>query len=216
MARTQHRSDPRRRHRRARWVFAVVVAHVIISALVTAGAIGPTGSSPTIGGPVTVLGGVVDRVAPVSPPVDRPSPLPPVAAPPEPPPEDGVGGDLALGPAAADMVSRINELRASVGVAPLAVDRELTERALAWAATMGAGGDIRHQGDLSIGLGADWWRLGENVGYGAGVGPIHDGFVLSPTHYANLVDPGFTSIGVGVVEVGGRLYVAEEFMELSS
>jgi len=93
------------------------------------------------------------------------------------------------------------------------VDGELTERAVRWARTMGAGGDIWHQADLSVGLAADWFRLGENVGYGPGVGPIHDAFIVSPTHYANLVDPGFQSVGVGVVEIGGRSYVAEEFMQ---
>jgi hypothetical protein len=45
---------------------------------------------------------------------------------------------------------------------------------------------------------------------------IHQALVNSPPHYANLTDPGFRYVGVGVVSSNGTLYVAEEFMQLAS
>ena len=62
--------------------------------------------------------------------------------------------------------------------------------------------------------GTHWQKLGENVGMGGTVETLHLAFVNSPHHYDNLVDPAFTSIGVGVVRSsGGILFVAEEFMK---
>jgi uncharacterized protein YkwD len=43
-----------------------------------------------------------------------------------------------------------------------------------------------------------WWAWGENVGYGPSVGALDDAWTNSWWHYANIVDPAFTSIGVGV------------------
>jgi len=115
----------------------------------------------------------------------------------------------------ASFVTRINDLRASKGLPDLAVHPNLVDKARAWAATMGAAGRIWHS-TLSDGITADWRKLGENVGMGGSVGPLHDAFIASPKHYANLVDPEFNYIGIGVVHVGGTLYVSEMFMKLTA
>jgi hypothetical protein len=42
---------------------------------------------------------------------------------------------------------------------------------------------------------------------------LFDAFVASPSHYENLIDPGFGFIGVGVVYDGqGRMWTAHRFM----
>ena len=41
-------------------------------------------------------------------------------------------------------------------------------------------------------------------------------FIASPGHYANIVDPEFTHIGVGVVWDGSRLFTTHRFMKLQS
>lgn len=234
MSYPRHGARPGSLAQRGARAIATALAVAVVSVLAAAGSTGPDGSRPTVGAPVAVLGDVATRLDPIPAPGDAPvapiasavldhvdpplaspaivAPAPPPPPPPLPPPPPAP--EVVLGPAAAEFVDRINALRASVGVAPLAVDRELTEQALRWANTMGARGDVWHQVDLSVGLTADWYRLGENVGYGPVVGPIQDAFVASPTHYANLVDPGFQTVGVGVVSIGGRLYVAQEFMQL--
>jgi uncharacterized protein YkwD len=111
----------------------------------------------------------------------------------------------------AAFVANINQLRASRGLPALEVHRELVAKAQAWAQTMAAGGRIWHS-TLSDGLTANWQKLGENVGMGSSVGALHDAFVASPGHYANLVDPAFRSVGVGVANVKGTLFVSEVFM----
>lgn len=118
------------------------------------------------------------------------------------------------GASEADFVARINQLRAERGLGGLTVDPELTAQARQWARTMTDAGHIFHSGDLSGGIGANWQKLGENVGVGGDVGSLFQAFVNSPTHYANLVDPSYTRIGVGVVNAGDRMYTAHRFMAL--
>lgn len=111
-------------------------------------------------------------------------------------------------------VARINELRASKGLAPLAVDPELTSRARVWSQTMKDAGRIFHDSDLSVGVTADWQKLGENVGVGGTVDALFDAFVASPAHYENLVDPAYRFVGIGVVWDGERMFTAHRFMAL--
>jgi hypothetical protein len=112
-------------------------------------------------------------------------------------------------------VALTNSLRASRGLPGLSVNGTLAAKARNWAAHMAAVGAISHS-NLADGAPGNWRRLGENVGRGPSVGSIHNALVASPEHYANLTDPGFQSIGVGVVNANGTYYVAEVFMESAS
>ena len=119
------------------------------------------------------------------------------------------------GAAEAEFVGHINALRASRGLGALSVDAELTREARSWAATMAGQGRIFHTSNLSNGITANWVKLGENVGVGADVGVLFQAFVDSPTHYANLVDPKYTSVGIGVVVSGDRIFTAHRFMAVA-
>src|SRR4051795_5113861 len=114
-----------------------------------------------------------------------------------------------------DFVARTNALRASKGLSGLSVNGTLAAKARNWAEHMAAVGAISHS-SLSDGAPSEWHRLGENVGRGPSVDSIHGALVASPDHYANLTDPGFQTIGVGVVNANGTYYVAEVFMESAS
>jgi hypothetical protein len=114
-----------------------------------------------------------------------------------------------------DFVARTNSLRASKGLPGLSVNGTLAAKARNWAEHMAAVGAISHS-NLADGAPSEWQRLGENVGRGPSVDSIHGALVASPDHYANLTDPGFQSIGVGVVNANGTYYVAEVFMESAS
>jgi len=109
-------------------------------------------------------------------------------------------------------VDRINALRASKGLARLAVDPELTAQSRIWSQTMKDAGRIFHSSDLSAGISANWQKLGENVGVGGTVDALFNAFVASPKHYENLVDPAYRYIGVGVVWDGDRMFTAHRFM----
>ena len=124
-------------------------------------------------------------------------------------------------------VQLINDLRASKGLAPLHVNVELRDIARGWAGHLGAQPDcaganaLQHNpnfvppsGQMSAELAKTWRVVLENVGC---VGPaddqtLHDGFVASPHHLANMLDPRVDSIGVGaVVGPGNVLWIAEDF-----
>jgi hypothetical protein len=115
-----------------------------------------------------------------------------------------------------EFVSRINDLRASQGLAVLASDNgQLRDVAVAWSGSMANAGSISHRPNLADVAPSNWTRLGENVGVGHGVESLHNAFVASPGHYRNLVDPAFKTIAVGIVVRDGRIFVTENFMAAS-
>lgn len=126
---------------------------------------------------------------------------------------------LVAEPASADALSdeggfviKLNELRTSQGLNPLNVRQDLVALARSWSAQMAAAGAISHNPALVAQAPKDWTRLGENVGVGGDFVSLHHAFVGSPTHYANMVNPAFTDVGVGVVWSGNTMFVAVEFM----
>lgn len=111
---------------------------------------------------------------------------------------------------AAQFVARINSERAGSGRAGLAVSSALTGAAERWAATMARQNTLAHNPDLA-GEVSGWHYLGENVGVGYSVSSLESAFWNSAEHRSNILDPHYTRVGVAVVDVGGKLWVAEEF-----
>lgn len=112
-----------------------------------------------------------------------------------------------------DFLNRTNSLRASLGLGALHTNSELLAKARSWSQTQADAGTIFHS-TLTNGVTQNWHRLGENVGMGPDSAAIHDALVRSPRHYENLVDSGFTEVGIGVVRQGSIIYVSQVFMEL--
>ena len=125
---------------------------------------------------------------------------------------------VGIAPAKADagdasrLLSLTNQLRSSRGLGSLTVDAELNAVAQRWATTLAAQGVLSHNSSLPSQV-TGWKSLGENVGVGGTVDAIHNGFVSSPTHLENLVDPAFTRIGFGIVRPDARVFVVEVFMK---
>lgn len=111
-----------------------------------------------------------------------------------------------------ELVARVNSLRGAQGLAPLQVDAQLSAVARQWAGQLAAAGQLSHNPNLEAMAPAGWTSVGENVGYGSSVEEIEAMLVSDPPHLANLIDPGFQSIGVGVVDVGGTLWAVQDFM----
>jgi len=107
-------------------------------------------------------------------------------------------------------VSSINSSRRSVGRPAYAVSSELTAVARRWAVAMATGASLKHNPNLA-GQVTGWRYVGENVGVGSGVGELHQAFLNSPAHRANVMDGDFTQVGIGVAYGGGRLWVTEVF-----
>ncbi|HYH49389.1 MAG TPA: CAP domain-containing protein, partial [Acidimicrobiia bacterium] len=80
---------------------------------------------------------------------------------------------------------------------------------------MARSGRLAHTTALGTRL-SGWKRLGENVGRGPDLRDIQTAFMNSPSHRQNIVDAGFSQLGVGATFDGKEyLYVAVIFREPS-
>lgn len=109
----------------------------------------------------------------------------------------------------------INQSRAQYGRNPVEFHGDLWFKAQAWSDRMAADGYLHHS-NLTDGVGhLPWRKLGENVGVGYDLGSIHNAFMSSSGHRANILDPAFTQTAVGVTRDGyGRYWVTQEFMQM--
>jgi len=104
----------------------------------------------------------------------------------------------------------VNKERAAHGLRGLAWSDDLGNKAQRWAAVLADRGTLAHS-VLSDGVAPGWRAIGENVGFGSNVKVVHDGFMSSAVHREAILNRTYRSIGTGVVERGGRLYVVQVF-----
>jgi uncharacterized protein YkwD len=118
---------------------------------------------------------------------------------------------------AADLLARTNDERAARHLAPVSWDPTLANYAAAWSADMASHG-FRHS---AIGnLLGPYNYVGENIAEGGAttlVGSLHNAWMHSDGHRANILAPGFTRMGVGVFCAGdGSIWLTEDFGHPSS
>jgi uncharacterized protein YkwD len=107
----------------------------------------------------------------------------------------------------------VNQSRNSVGLPNLPINIDLYLKAQGWSRQMADSQRLYHS-NLTDGIGYNWARLGENVGYGYSIEQVHSAFMGSSGHRANILDGGFNRVGVGVTRSGdGRYWVVQEFMQ---
>lgn len=110
-------------------------------------------------------------------------------------------------------VDLINAERTSRGLKPLAVQSDLVAGARFQADAIRDAGRLYHNPELASVVDSGWMKLGENVGYGGTVAGLHAAFMNSPSHRANVLEPNYTHVGLGVVVEGEKIWVAEVFMQ---
>ncbi|MFG2834030.1 CAP domain-containing protein [Streptomyces zaomyceticus] len=145
-----------------------------------------------------------------SPDARKPRSAPPATAKPTAPEPDS-GTRPAGGGAAEEVVRLVNAERAAAGCNALTVDADLTEAAQDYTDDMAATGNFSHTGtdgsqpqDRIEAAGYTWSRSGENIAKGqADAAAVMDAWMHSPGHRANILNCGFTEIGVGVSTDGG-------------
>ena len=110
-------------------------------------------------------------------------------------------------------ISKMNAARQSAGLRPYSVASDLTSIARQHSAQMAQRQSLYHNPNLTTQV-QNWQAVGENVGEGPTVSDIHDAFMRSPEHRANILDHDFTQVGVGVsVDSNGIIWVTEDFRE---
>jgi uncharacterized protein YkwD len=113
------------------------------------------------------------------------------------------------------MFRLVNELRMSKGLSTLAFDPALQTVASGWSETMSKSDDIFHNMNLMNDIKTNWTKIGENVGMGGDLDDIQDKFIASPKHYANLVDPVWDHMAIGIFQASdGTYFVTQHFEHL--
>jgi hypothetical protein len=111
-----------------------------------------------------------------------------------------------------------NHERAARGLAPLKWSPVLAKAAHEHALRLAAQNTLSHQLPGEPGMaqraaqaGAHFSSLAENVAEGPSAESIHQQWMNSPPHRANLLDPQLDSMGVAVAERNGVLFAVEDF-----
>jgi uncharacterized protein YkwD len=137
---------------------------------------------------------------------------------------NGGGGDAAVNETQyeADVWNIVNEERAKLGYDSLTRDPELDAVAFAHSEAMRNEGRIFHEGGpdgtLSGRLGTAgiiYTTAGENVAYGQSTPEsVMNAWMNSPNHRANILNPVFTHVGIGLATPGN--YWTQVFIQKSA
>ncbi len=111
-------------------------------------------------------------------------------------------------------VAKVNAERSAQGLPSLSTNGGLTSTARSWSGTMASQTNLYHNPNLGSQV-SGWQAVGENVGRGPSVDAIHSALMASPGHKANILDPRWTEIGVGVVVKDGTVWVTQVFRQPS-
>ena len=113
----------------------------------------------------------------------------------------------------------LNKERTNRGKPALRLTTKMRPISREWSDKMLAQGFISHRPDLvkqvESRVTTHWLRLGENVGVGYGVDSLHQAFMNSAAHKANILgDYNYVSVGVQRTS-SGKIYVTVNFIKSS-
>jgi uncharacterized protein YkwD len=111
------------------------------------------------------------------------------------------------------IVTLLNAQRAAHGLRPLIVSPCATRFASPWSTHMAATNTLVHQ-SLAPMLRCPARTAGENIAYGnVTADQMMTMWMNSPGHRANILNPGFTRVGVGAVRTtSGRWWATQDFV----
>lgn len=102
-------------------------------------------------------------------------------------------------------------VRVSAGLSVTVTDSELVSYARWWAIHMADTGVFAHS-DIETLLSQGWEVVGENIAQGSDTATVTDSLVGSPAHLSVILNPAFTTDGIGVaVDGAGELWVVQIF-----
>lgn len=111
-----------------------------------------------------------------------------------------------------------NQERAKAGAPALKWNNNLALAARLHSNEMARRNQLSHEFSDEAELGARLAQQGtrfdadaENVGYAGSAEELHSGWMNSPPHRANMLNPKYDDMGVGIARVGDRLYGTQDF-----
>ncbi len=123
-----------------------------------------------------------------------------------------------LQPQAEQLFAQANQSRVEQGAGPLKWDAGLAAAALAHCRRMAAEGEIAHRyggeadlADRAGQAGAHFSLIEENIALGSYAEQIHAGWMHSPGHRANLLNPNVDHVGIAVVRANGVYYAVADY-----
>ena len=130
----------------------------------------------------------------------------------------GVGSaSCGMDATSARVLADLNYARVTNGRAPLAANGQLTCLAQGWSSYLAATNGFYHRNLQSViqspGY-AGYHTLGENIlkgSYAMSADAMNTAWWNSPEHQANMLNPGFTSVGIGVAYANGSVWATEDF-----
>ena len=113
----------------------------------------------------------------------------------------------------------VNQIRQKFGIPPLRISGTLNSVASRYAGIMASRNAMGHSVDGSRfdnrikSSGYKGSKLAENVGEGyQSIVAVIKGWIASPGHFKNLINPAYTEVGIGMaVGRGGKLFWSQEF-----
>ncbi|GAA2243570.1 hypothetical protein GCM10010401_15780 [Rarobacter faecitabidus] len=115
----------------------------------------------------------------------------------------------------ARLLKELNDLLVKQGLRPLTPSPALTSVAQKWTAQQYRQNTLAHNPKVGSLIPKNWRSWGENVGWALGYAnnavTIHQGWVDSPGHYANMTASKFTHVGIGYVEGKNGAYATQVF-----
>src|SRR5262249_4550301 len=110
-----------------------------------------------------------------------------------------------------------NQERAKGGAPPLKWNNNLALAARLHSDQMARHNQLSHQFSDEAELGARLAQQGsrfdadaENVGYAGSADELHSGWMDSPPHRTNMLNPRYDQMGVGITRLGDRLYATQD------
>ena len=107
----------------------------------------------------------------------------------------------------------VNNTRANNRMGALTMNKQFADRATLWARELARCQCLKHR-QPPYGAPPGWYAAAENVGRGWSLAQVHQAFMGSSGHRANILTRRFTHIGTGVARSArGEIFVVQAFMD---
>jgi uncharacterized protein YkwD len=118
---------------------------------------------------------------------------------------------VACSPEEATHLQAVNQFRTANGAPALQWDEGVYQKAHDWSQHLADAGKLSHS-NLADGVPDGWHRLGENVAMASTLDAAMNALENSPPHRANLLNPAFDRVAIGVVHQNGLYWITETFV----